>query len=224
MARFGRAYPIKRVFNRQIIPVSFDAAGAGATQAATSGTLSWAHAVAGNFIATVASILVLPSSVTVKCGTATMTALTPFEYSTASGASYLAIYYLFNPPAGSQTMTYVYSGSAGSAFAMNSVSYNGVGGMGALANTSGTGTSLSQTAAAQVGAHLLQAFTAASSLENISAYSQSQKSNQSGASGVNFPMVIGDAPAGSDSFTAAGSSSHDWGGTALPLNPIVLMR
>lgn len=217
MPVFGRGYPMMSAMHHpppRLIPVAFDAAGAGQAGHVTS--LSWSHAISSG--ATAVLVFMNQGSTTaptVTVGGASMTLLASIlNYATASTSAFA--FGLLSAPTGSQTVAISMAGTLFSAG--NSVSYKNVASFGPVATTNSSGTALTQSVTAghppQMIVQSFQGFQQA-----LSSYNQTQRSSLawvSGSSGA--PMLIGDAPSGSVTFSATGSASQAWASIAVPLN------
>lgn len=144
MVRLGRGYPVHRIFKPPagIVPVAYDATGAGSTGTASSGT--WSHtATAGAyvlvFVTTTTSVTV--SSVTY--GASAMSVLGSVNLNNVLSNGVLTLLGLASAPSGAQTVTV--NMSAAHSYSANSVSYLNVGSVGAAATAFGSGGTASMT-------------------------------------------------------------------------------
>lgn len=199
----------------------FDAKGAGTTSGGTSsGTVSWNHVIdsKANFVSVIATVGLSGSfpTLTPKCGAVAMNVWgSAFNF---NGTSYILGFYLLAPPTGSQTISLAFSSSSSCYWAINSVSYLGVGSVGSLATASGSGTALSQTATAAASGKIIQVFAMNSAPGALSSYNKIQRSYQPGVTSTNNPLLIGESDVdGSNTFTATGSPSAPWGGAVFPI-------
>lgn len=210
MARFGRAYPVQRIYAPPFIPpVLYDATGAG--QSAASGNLSWSHTIGTGATAVLVGLTGAGTSPTAKVGATSMTSLATIVVATGIR---IRVFGLLNPPTGTQTITVTTPGNTSGA---NSVSYNNVTSFGTGVTASGTGTSASQTVSSGARQMVFQMFGSDGAVlgDNFTLYNKTQRWNDD----VNeFPIVIGDAAgAASVNFTATAPGAANWAGIAVPL-------
>ncbi|TDO18119.1 putative Ig domain-containing protein [Mycobacterium sp. BK086] len=196
-------------------PIAFDAIGGGSATSASFTSSGMTHSITAAANTTVLLFVgwISPSSssgtVTATCGGASMTMVgSPVDYG-SSGANHVfgALFKYTNSTSGTKTVGVSVSGITWVA-QCNSISYTGVGTVGALqtANPAGT-TSASQTVTSAAGHRICQGFLKAGVVgSGFSAYNQTSRYNPTGAS-PNRPMQIGEAAgAASVTFTATVAS------------------
>jgi hypothetical protein len=177
---------------------------------------NWTHNI-GSTVGTNGAIFVIANmdssaTMTLEVGSTPMTQLL---VNTLSGG-YMFIFVLYNPPTGTQTISWTGSSSFD---AMVSVSFNNVTSTGTAVSASGSGTAASQSVTASIGQTILQALAWVAGSGTITAYNQVSLQNVVGVSGECNPIVTGyTAGTGSSvSFSCTGSVSDAWGGVAVPL-------
>ena len=217
MARFGRAYPIKRVYRQpQQGQVVYDATGAGAANA--TGTLSWSHTINpyATGITLVCSTFTDTSTrtVTASVGATSMTLLgSVLNYDTNFGFSSVYLFGLLNPPSGIQTVTASITGATTRQCAGNSTSYTGVSRFGSITTTSGA-SNPSMSVSSGRRQMISQAFGGFNA--SMSGYNQTSRYNVAFASGNNIALIMGDAR-GASSVSFSATTSTPWGGIGVPL-------
>lgn len=238
MARFGRSYPVRRIFSPLPgPPVLYDATGVGFTfasagAAATSKTGSWSHtaqAGAGVIVAvTVYSSGVSNTTATTRTATYGGNAMTSLGVrDAATSAGWVELFGLLNVPGGAQTVNISLSGASTTLYAViaGSTSYTGAHSFGTAALNSGSGTSLSSGGVPSAGRRMVaQSFLAVEPGATVTLGSYSQNSRyaqhllQGGTDGV--AAILGDAPgSGSVSFAATANTASNWSSVAVPLTP-----
>lgn len=209
------------------VSIAFDAVGTGGTRAG-AGAMSWTHTIAGNFILICHSFWNTTAySETCTVGGTDITANQSYFTWYDSGGNYIhnRIYWMFNPPQGSQTVAITYSGGGPNRSSANSVSYTNVGKMLTPVTSSGASTTASGTAWKMTTGGIYVGFMSAnyataSPGTSFSAYTKTQRSNQAGITNLAQPLVIGDtAGSTSDVTISATIPSTNWGTTIVPLIP-----
>lgn len=205
--------------------VTFGEIGAGAAQGGVnSGSLPWSHTVVGGRSNEVGFIVANDSGNTISSATWNGAATTLVE--NAGYSSTMWCYKLSSPTSGTVSVAC----GLGSDAAGNSVTYYNVGSVGSPATATGSGTSASITFSATAGQtwfvfmdsngpNSANSYTAASG----SGGTWHTRSNQTGVSGVNLPLLFGDlavTATGSCTVTVTLASSESWGMVAVPLNPL----
>jgi hypothetical protein len=201
------------------LPIIFDAVGGGNfnnQSFSESATATWSHTAKGPVFGSASGGgSAGPVTFSMTYGGVSMTQLIINAFDTGGTTQFVSIawFYLANPAAGSQTVTAtVNTTSIGCGVQANTVSYLNVLGHGTAVQSSGSGTSLSQTPGSSAPLWI-QAFCSHDG--TLSAYNQTLRDSMPSASGSN-PVYIGDA-SGSPSFTATNSTSVAWGSVAVPL-------
>lgn len=211
MARFGRSYPVRRIYAPPFVPpVLYDATGAG--QSAASGNLSWSHTIGTGATAVLVGLTSAGASPTAKVGATSMTSLATIVVATGDR---IRVFGLLNPPTGTQTITVTTPGNTSGA---NSVSYKNVTSFGTGVTASGSGTGASQTVSSAAGQMVFQMFGSdGSSLgDDITSYNQTKRWGADLS--ISFPALIGDAVGvPSVNFTATAPGASNWAGIAVPL-------
>ena len=229
MSRLGRGFPNNALMRplRRIIPIAYDATGAGVTHGGT-GTTTVSHTLGTSANAVVVAVSIFSGvaspTVTAQIGTSSIPLLGTTPNFIATYYEYIFLFGLINPPTGAQTITLTISGGSVDALAANSVSYSNVAAFGSVSTTSGSGSSASHTISSAPGQLVVQAFSTESSGggSSFSAYSQTQRSNLVSVSGVSEPLIIGDSPGAASvmfSATSPGATTYNWGSIAVPLIP-----
>lgn len=202
-------------------PVTFDAAGSGAsTTSATS--LSWTQIAVAGATALVDIFVVggtAPTAVTYG-GTA-MTFITSIglNNTTSSPSGALRRYRLTNVAGGAQTVTATWPG--GVVAIGNSVSYKNVVTIGSTTSAFGSGSSVSQAATATPGQMLVQSFAAGSN--SATAWSAisggTNRYNTIAGSITKYGLLISDAAANATFTANNGASADNWAGLNTVLSP-----
>lgn len=209
------------------VSIAFDAVGTGGTKAG-AGAMSWTHTIGGNYILICQSFWNTTAySETCTVGGTDITANSSYFTWYDSGGNYIhnRIYWMFNPPQGSQTVAITYSGGGPNRSSANSVSYTNVGKMLNAVTSSGASTTASGTAWKMTTGGIYVGFMSANNATaspgtSFSAYTKTQRSNQAGITSVSQPLVIGDtAGSTSDVTISATIGSSNWGTTIVPLIP-----
>lgn len=237
MARFGRAYPVQRIYTPPPgAPVLYDATGVGFTwngsAAATSQSGSWSHTAQAGAAVVVAidvySFSTSHTTATTRTATYGGTAMASLGVRDApSGYGWVELFGLLNAPGGAQTINISLSGASATLYAIiaGSTSYGGAHSFGTAVLNSGTGTALSAgSVSSSSGRVVAQSFFAAQAGATVTIGSYNKNSRyaqhmlEAGVDGV--AAVLGDASGtGAISFTATGSVSSNWASVAVPLNP-----
>lgn len=209
------------------VSIAFDAVGTGGTKAG-AGAMSWTHTIGGNFILICFSFW-NTTAYTEACtvGGTDITANSSYFTWYDSGGNYIhnRVYWMFDPPQGSQTVAITYTGGGPNRSSANSVSYTNVGKMLTPVNSSGASTTASGTAWKMTTGGIYVGFMSANNATaspgtSFSAYTKTQRSNQAGITSVSQPLVIGDtAGSTSDVTISATIGSSNWGTTIVPLIP-----
>lgn len=209
------------------VSIAFDAVGTGGTKAG-AGAMSWTHTIGGNFILICFSFW-NTTAYTEACtvGGTDITANSSYFTWYDSGGNYIhnRVYWMFDPPQGSQTVAITYTGGGPNRSSANSVSYTNVGKMLTPVNSSGASTTASGTAWKMTTGGIYVGFMSANNATaspgtSFSAYTKTQRSNQAGITSVSQPLVIGDtAGSTSDVTISATIGSSNWGATIVPLVP-----
>ena len=181
----------------------------------------WDHTVIGSQAAVLVGISYLfedttPTSVEseVTLDGTEMESLGLIKWGTAPG--WTEIYGLANVSPGKKKIIAQVTGSfiSGRYITGNSVAYKGVAGFGTVATDTDTGTALSMDATASAASRTVVAYGGP---VGLSAFNQTQRFLKNNRS----PLLIGDAQGtgSSQTFSATGASSQDWGGVSVILNP-----
>lgn len=228
--------------------VGFDAVGTPVTtwnNNVASATLNGAHSAVGGLTNVVLAFFDVSNNMTADTGPATLSvtyggvAMTPvpgsqLNYSHPATGIYgnCAVFYLFNPPTGSQTVAYTISTSAtGFLFATgNTVSYTNVASLGTLATNSGTASTSAPTlslssvpCAANGKVAMMFGSVGGGGTGVLASFNQTQRYiNNTASTGVY--AIIGDAGGTStESFTASqtlpSGATSSWVAVGVPLNP-----
>jgi len=171
---------------------------------------SWTHTIGSNANAIFVFINPASASVTLTCkiGATSMTQI-------ANTAACWA-WVLYNPPTGSQTVSFTVSAST--PVSAISVSLVNAGPIGTVATTTGTGLALSQSASPPMAkGTVLQSFGVTGGASTITAYNQTQIDYVVGVGSRNDPIIVG---YGNGSFTATSGANFAWTGVAVSLAPI----
>jgi hypothetical protein len=195
VARFGRAYPVRRVFKPSRL-VSYDATG----NASATVTASWTHVISGN------SIVVFVTAWNLATITATVGGISATSLGFAGPFNTYGRLYAFglmNPPQGSQTIAF--SGGSGNFACGCSLSYKNASGLGTPQTTVVTGTPATASISAP-GQMMAQAFADNNAV--YSSYSQTQRANFPFVNSGNIGLVVGDSPsAATVNFSAVNSDT-----------------
>lgn len=211
------------------VSIAFDAVGGGGSKVG-AGVNSWTHVVGAN-----ANFLLICLSFwntggfteAITVGGTDITANQSYYTWYSSGGNYIhnRIYWMWNPPTGSQTVAITYSGGGPDRSSANSVSYTNVGKMLDRVDVAGSGTTAAATAWKMTTGGLYVGYmsanwTSAAPGSSFTAFNKTQRSNIAGISGASQPLVIGDtAGSTSDVTFQATLGSAAWGATIIPLVP-----
>jgi hypothetical protein len=195
--------------------VDTSVAALGIFNSGTSG--NWTHTIASS-VGTNGAIFVFANmdssaTMTLQVGSTPMTQLSSISLS----GGFIYIFVLYNPPTGTQTISWTAGTASFDVFV--SVSWNNVTSTGTVVTTSGSGTAASQSATAAIGQTILQSFAWTAGSGTLTSYNQTLLQNQHGNSSQNNPIAVGYASGTGSavSFSMTGSSSNPWGGIAVPL-------
>lgn len=239
MAILGRNFPNNALLTAVpiILPVGYDAAGAGYTivTAASSVSASETHTAASG-AAVIAAVAVLGNPIGAaasftRSATFGGTAMTSLSVINCNRSTYgwIELFGITNVAGGAQTVTASVTGSGTfAAAALNTVSFTNVGSFGtAITNASASTALASGSVTSGPRQRVVQAFAAVSTgtTASQSAYSQTSRwvqnlINVSGG-GNSLNVTIGDAAGASTvSFSETVSATQYWGSIAIPLLPI----
>lgn len=207
--------------------VTYNSAGAG--DYAGGRSLSWTHDITGNCV-----IIALhyhhgnvgfTGGLTVGGNAATMVSDSYYYYNAGFAYSHLGIYYLMDPPTGTQTITWTITPISGyPAYAIgNSFAYSNVGSVSDFQIDGGTGTTISTTPLPlTTNGRIFNIMGENNASGSISSYSQTSRYSQAySASPATLPTVMGDAAGGGGSSTTFSGtmSSGIWGAASVRLYP-----
>ena len=215
----------------KIVP-RFDSVGGGSYLSGGSGTISWTHNISSSstilFVAV--SNVTNHTSQSASCGSTAMTGI-----SLVSGSEYLYgysyplysaidIFYLINPPTGTQTIRYTSDNT--NYCAANSISYTNCSGFGASsvhpAMATGSTASISATApVGQVILNVLGYWWTGGPSSPFSGYTQTARYISTPATSGE-PLLIGEAAGSGSAETFSASLTYPnnyWGAVAIPLVP-----
>jgi len=209
------------------VSIAFDAVGGGATKAG-SGTMSWTHNIAGNFLLIYApywntaafSMSCTVGGVDISSNSAYYT-----WYNDGSNFIHTRWYWMFDPPQGSQTVVITYSGGGPNRSSANSITYTNVGAMldplkSGTAGTTASGSALKMTANGILVCGMSGNFAATAPGTSYSAFNKTQRYSQAGITNVAQPLVIGDTPGSTSDVTfTATQPSCNYGTVIFPLIP-----
>lgn len=155
MTRLGRSYPVERIFVPGIVPVLFDAVGAGGHGNATSG--SWTHVAAAGTYALATVTTSAGATVTAATyGATAMTVLGSIPLNNVAGNGAVTLLGLANVAGGSSTIAVTMSTTH--SFSGNSVSYKNVAAVGAPVTAFGSSATASLAATAGPGQLVVRCF------------------------------------------------------------------
>lgn len=188
---------------------------------------SWQHIIGSSVDILIVGVGVIDASSTVSAvsaavGASAMTQAVWANYSTPSTSHYyIGLFYLLNPPTGTQTVSMSLNSTASMFAAANSVAYTSVSSVGTPVSGAGSanGTIASHTVSSAVGQMVVQLFTNTSSAPGtFTSYNQTQRYLQAGVSSSNPPIIIGDAAGASSVLFSATQSSSVFGSAALSIS------
>lgn len=217
MVRFGRGYQIAHLFTPPVPPVVFQSKGTGAFD--NSGSVSETHVIGSGASYLLTGFVTGGDVNTVRCGSTPMT-----QYATATDGRGVEVYvyYLVNPPAGSQTIAATITGGFGGvAFNMiQSAVFVNVASLGAPVSTSGNGTSWTVTTPSQAGQILFNVFGSVSGSTPPNSYSGTSLYT-TGQANVIPPTQFGYAygTGGNVTLSATAPDGGSWAGLVVPINP-----
>jgi hypothetical protein len=172
---------------------------------------SWSHTIGSNVNAIYVFLnRTTTSAITATCkvGTTSMTLI--------SSSANLLVWVLYNPPTGAQTVQFTLSTTI--SVSAVSASFIGMGATGTPSTVAGSGTALSQSAAApMLNGTVLQAFGMQGGASSMSGYSQTLIDYVPGVGSVSNPIMVG---YGSGTFTANSAANQPWGAVAVPVAPV----
>lgn len=199
---------------QDVIPVAYDAVGAGSTTGVAT-SISWSHtAHAGAYVLAAFCVSTFGATLSgVTYGGSSMSLIGSQNMGAQNDK--LFIYGLANAPGGAQTVS---ATSSASTF-MNgcSVSYLHVSSVGSVSGVSGSSASPSQSAVRPVSGMVFQAFGAYNAFITASS-GGTQRYNAIAGSGY-VALAIQDSSANSPTFSATLSAATPWAGVAVALNP-----
>lgn len=201
--------------------IAYEATGSGAIDSTSPFSLSWTHNSAGgaNTVVIIGLMFLGSGPMSMNSSTRSVTyGSTPASflgYSALQGGGFTALYAVWNPASGSQTITATASSSTGGPlmFKGGSISYTGVGAIGEVNGTDGTGPTVTQTAVSASGRRLVHV---AGSASTIASYSQTARYTEA----TTYAFVMGDAVgAASVTFSYTTGSGVIWGSSIVELFP-----
>lgn len=204
--------------------ILFESANTGSMTIGPGTTFSWTHKSSSGPKTVVLAFMFFQidptypsyesSTHTVSYGGVPMTSLGWKYMNNQQAKGWLEVFYLFNPPAGSQTVTATTTSSATAYNAGVSLSYQNVASLGTLVTAFGNGTNESLTVPSSV----TDAVTVAGFANQYTLATSTAGLRKS--SGINgMPVDVADSILnGSNAFTSV-SAGRPWSAVGVPLNP-----
>lgn len=210
MARFGRAYPIKRVYAARFAPVAYDATGVGWPPTTLASSFTYAHtATAGAYVVVDIAVDRTATVSTITYNGVAMTSLGSAACAGFSGNATIFRYGLANVPGGAKTVAGTLS--TGSLWGTScSVSYMNVVSVGSAQTTSGS-SAPSQAVTCLPGQVIVESIM----IPQSTLGTPSGGTNRYNASNANLSLAVSDATA-STTFSTS-SSGHTWAAIATVL-------
>jgi len=219
MARLGRGTPVQPS-GLPKVKIGFDSSASGF---AVGGSVTYSHTISStaNFVLGGFSNATNTGTCSMKVGSTSMTQLGFLNYGVNGAyAGVIAVFYLLNPPTGTQTITV--SNTGGVTLTGGTVSYSGVGSIGSLQSNQGTSTPATITQSLKPGQMAVSIMGNWSSGTNgFTSYNQNLRLLYPASPG-NIPILMCDSfTSPSATFTAACySGSPGWGAYSTVLTPL----
>lgn len=207
---------------------AFDAVGAGTCgTSANGGTYSETHVLAADATTICVAAMVgagaANKTITATIGDTAINIPQVYQRMVYSTTWQLVVFALQYPPTGSQAINLILPAGTNYSYAVNSISYTGVGSIGTAESPAAAGsTPATQTITGMLSTKLFHALGAANNgAAAFSSYNKTQRAAISGATNsCSTPLVIGDMDGAASvtvSATATGTGTYNWGSIILPL-------